>query len=405
MYTKELYDVAIVGAGIVGLATAWQILSRQPVLRIAILDKEESIAAHQTSHNSGVIHSGIYYKPGGSKASNCRRGHALLIEFCQKQAIPFDLCGKVIVATRQEEKHRLNEIYQRGLANGLKGIKLLSAEEVREHEPHVAALAGIWVPQAGIIDYAQVAAKLWELIEAEGGKFYGGHELRAVFAERQDKNLRLLTTAGEIKARYLITAAGLYADKVARMTGVHPKMKIVPFRGEYYRLKKNKESLVKNLIYPVPNPAFPFLGVHYTRMIRGGIEAGPNAVLAFAREGYSRWKINPKELAETLGYTGFLRLARKYWQVGLGELYRSYSKRAFVQALQHLIPEIDYDDLERSGSGVRAQAISSNGNMINEFVITESERVIHVLNAPSPAATSCLSIGSDIADKFFSKIA
>ncbi len=399
------YDVVVVGSGIVGLASAWRILQREPGLSLALIDKEERIAAHQTSHNSGVIHSGIYYKPGGSKALNCRRGHAMMVAFCEEHGVPYELCGKVIVATREEELPRLKDIYQRGLANGLEGIEMLTAAEVREYEPHVAALKGIWVPQAGIVDYARVAQKLMELIEAAGGAFLGGHALQAVsFGESRDKNLHLKTSAGELASRYLITAAGLYADKVARMTGMEPRMKIIPFRGEYYRLVKEKEKLVNNLIYPVPNPDFPFLGVHYTRMMKGGIEAGPNAVLAFAREGYSRWKVHFSELAEVLTYRGFLRLAAKYYRVGWDELHRSYSKRAFVNALRHLIPEVGYEDLERSGAGVRAQAIAPDGSMVNEFVVLENERIIHVLNAPSPAATSSLSIGQDVADKLFSKM-
>ncbi len=399
------YDLAIIGAGIVGLATTWQILRRRSGLRVVVLDKETKPAAHQSSHNSGVLHSGIYYRPGGSKAKNCLRGHALMVEFCRTYGLPFDLCGKVIVATREEERPRLHAIYQRGLTHGLRGIRLLSAAEVKEKEPHVEALEGIWVPQAGIVNYADVAKKLVELIEKLGGEIRGGFSLRAVFAERQKKPLRLQARNGaELTSRYLITAAGLYADKVARMTGVHPPLKIIPFRGEYYRLRREKEYLVNNLIYPVPNPAFPFLGVHYTRRIGGGIEAGPNAVLAFAREGYSRWTVRPVELAETLSYKGFLRLAAKYWRVGLDELHRSYSKKAFVHALQHLIPEVGVEDLERGGAGVRAQAIAPDGSMVNEFVIVEQERVIHVLNAPSPAATSALSIGMDVADRFFVKM-
>ncbi len=399
------YDVAVVGAGIVGLATAWQILRRRRGLRLVVLDKEPGPAAHQTSHNSGVIHSGIYYRPGGSKAKNCLRGHALMVEFCRRYGLPFDLCGKVIVATREEEKPELQAIYRRGLAHGLKGLRLLSAAEVREKEPHVTALQGIWVPQAGIVDYARVAAQLVELIEELGGEVRGGYALRAVFAERQNKSLRLEARSGEeIQTRYLLTAAGLYADKMARMTGMRPGLKIIPFRGEYYRLRREKEHLVNNLIYPVPNPAFPFLGVHYTRKISGGIEAGPNAVLAFAREGYNRWTVRPVELAETLSYGGFLRLAAKYWRTGLDELHRSYSKKAFVRALQHLIPEVGPDDLERNGAGVRAQAIAPDGSMVNEFVILEGERVIHVLNAPSPAATSSLSIGMDVAERLFVKM-
>ncbi len=401
---RATYDVVIVGAGIVGLATAWQILRRRPGLRLALWDKEEQVAAHQTSHNSGVMHSGIYYKPGGTKALNCRKGHAMLMAFCEEHGVPYDLCGKVIVATREEELPRLHAIFDRGRANGLEGIRLLSGEEVKEYEPHVAATAGIYVPQAGIVDYARVAGKLLELIQAKGGVFFGGHALRAVFAERPSRNLRLISPSGEISTRYLITAAGLYADKMARLTGMDPGMKIVPFRGEYYRLRREKEHLVNNLIYPVPNPAFPFLGVHYTRMIGGGIEAGPNAVLAFGREGYSRWDVRFGELAEALTYKGFLRLAAKYWKTGLDELRRSYSKRAFIKALQHLIPEVGYEDLQRSGAGVRAQAIAPDGSMINEFLIRENHRIIHVLNAPSPAATSALSIGQDVADKLFTKM-
>ncbi len=392
-----MYDVTIIGAGIVGLATAWRLLEEKPGLKVAVVDKENTVAAHQSSHNSGVIHSGIYYQPGSLKALNCREGYEALLIFCKEHGIPHEVCGKVIVATRSEERGMLDRIFQRGIANGLKGIEKIGPEALKEIEPHAAGIEAIWVPQAGIISYKSVAEKYRELMTANGGELILGEAVLDI--QSQPKDVIVTTPHIEIKTRLLINCAGLYADKIATMAGQRLDVQVLPFRGEYYVLSKEKQHLVRNLIYPVPNPDFPFLGVHYTRMIEGGIEAGPNAVLAFRREGYSRWDIHPGELAEILTFAGLRRLAAKYWRVELDELHRSFSKRAFVKALQHLVPEVGYDDLERGGSGVRAQAVDKKGNLVDDFYFIENEKMIHVINAPSPAATSSLSIGKTIAKK------
>ena len=395
-------DIAIVGAGIVGLATALQLSRKRPDLKICVLDKEKQVAAHQTGHNSGVIHSGIYYKPGGSKAINCRKGYRYLLDFCEEQEVPHDICGKVIVATRPEEVPLLKGIFERGKANGLEGIRMLSSEEVAEKEPHVSSLAGIWVPQTGIVDFSVVAQKYAFRIQNQGGTLLLGHAFTGM--ERRGNRIIVKSTEGEVDTRMLVNCAGLYADKAARLTGIDPGVMIVPFRGEYYVLSKEKEGLVNNLIYPVPNPNFPFLGVHYTRMMRGGIEAGPNAVLAFRREGYSRWDIDWNEIFETFAYPGFRKVAAKYWKTGIGEIYRSFSKSAFVKALQTLLPEVEGKDLRRGGAGVRAQAIDNQGNLVDDFLIHESPKVLNVLNAPSPAATASLAIGEMVAEKVIKQI-
>jgi L-2-hydroxyglutarate oxidase len=396
------YDMVVIGAGIVGLASALQMLRQRPDLKLAVIDKESEVAAHQSGHNSGVIHSGIYYTPGGSKAINCLRGYGLLLEFCEQYEVPYDLCGKVIVATSQEERPLLRKIFERGQQNGLEGIRMISAEEVKEKEPYVRAVEGIWVPQTGIVDYAVVARKYAQLLEEAGATLLLGHKVLNI---RQDADrLTVETDRGAIGADRLVSCAGLYADKVAEMTGMHTDVRIIPFRGEYYVLSKEKEHYVNNLIYPVPDPNFPFLGVHYTRMMRGGIEAGPNAVLAFRREGYSRWDLNAKELWETLSYSGFRALAVRHWKKGMGEIYRSYSKAAFVRALQHLIPDIGMNDLRRGNAGVRAQAIDPQGNLVDDFLILENERVVNVCNAPSPAATSSLAIGEQVAARVLQKL-
>lgn len=391
-----MYDITIIGAGIVGLATAYRLLQQKPSLKIAVVDKEPEVAAHQTGHNSGVIHSGIYYKPGSQKAQNCREGYAALLEFCRKHDIPHEICGKVIVATRNEELGLLDNILERGLANGLEGIRKISAAELKEIEPHTNGKAAIWVPQAGIISYKRVAEKYLELIQQLEAKAF---LCEKVIGIRSGNPVVVQTEKRELTTRLVINCAGLYADKVAEMAGEKLNLMVIPFRGEYYKLAPEKQYLVRNLIYPVPNPAFPFLGVHYTRMIEGGIEAGPNAVLAFRREGYSRWDIHAGELVEILAFPGFRKLAAKYWRVELDELHRSFSKRAFVKALQHLIPEVGYNDLVRGGSGVRAQAVFRNGELVDDFCIVEKPNFIHVLNSPSPAATSSLAIGKTIARK------
>jgi len=396
------HDITIVGAGIVGLATAYHLSQLRPDLKVAVVEKETTPAAHQTGHNSGVIHSGIYYTPGGSKALNCRRGYHYLLEFAQEHDIPHEVCGKVIVATREWELQSLEHIHKTGQANGLDGIRVISGEECREIEPHVQALRAIWVPQSGIIDYAAVARKYLELATALNTTPYFDQAVESIDCR---KDWVYVTTEKTIlQSRLLINCAGLYSDKIARMTMPEIDLQIIPFRGEYYELVPERQHLVNNLIYPVPNPNFPFLGVHYTRMIHGGIEAGPNAVLAFSREGYSRWDVDIPELIETLSYRGFQRIALQYWRDGLNELYRSFSKAAFVRALQHLIPEVGEADLKRGGAGVRAMAADPQGNLIDDFLFLERDHVINVCNAPSPAATASLAIGETVAHKALGKL-
>jgi L-2-hydroxyglutarate oxidase len=392
-----MYDIIIVGAGIVGLATAYRLQQKMPACSIAIVEKESQIALHQTSNNSGVIHSGIYYKPNSLKAINCVRGVAMLVEFARQHQIPHDICGKIIVATHEDELPLLNNIYERGIQNGLSKIRKISAREAQTIEPHVRCVAAIHVPYTGIISYRAVAEKLSQIVQQQGGQLLLNHKVENIIVS--NNSISVETNQGIVKGKFLISCAGLYADKIARLT--HPELDflIVPFRGEYYMLKKEKEYLVKNLIYPVPNPDFPFLGVHFTRMIQGGIEAGPNAVLAFRREGYRKTDFNFSELAEILMYPGFQKISRKYWRTGWMELKRSFSKKLFTQTLQKLIPELQEDDLIPGGAGVRAQAVDYKGNMIDDFYFLESKRVIHVCNAPSPAATSSLSIGLTIAEK------
>ncbi|WP_026135428.1 L-2-hydroxyglutarate oxidase [Nafulsella turpanensis] len=390
-----MYDIIVIGGGIVGLATALQLQKQKPKLRILILEKEKQLAAHQTGHNSGVIHSGIYYKPGSLKARNCFNGYHQLLSFCREEEIPFELCGKIIVATSQEELQPLENIYQRGIANGLNDIKKLQKEELHEYEPHVNGIAGLFVPQTGIINYKRVAQKYAEKLQEGGATILLMHEVRNI--RQRSHGTEVITNRGTFTSKLMINCAGLYSDKVARMTGQSMDLKIVPFRGEYYELAPEKQHLVRNLIYPVPDPNFPFLGVHFTRMIEGGIEAGPNAVLAFAREGYKKSDINLAELAETLSWPGFQKVAGKYWKTGMGEMYRSFSKAAFTKALQKLMPEIRESDLKPGGAGVRAQACDRDGGLLDDFLILESRGVVNVCNAPSPAATSSLAIGETVA--------
>ncbi|MGD1893188.1 MAG: L-2-hydroxyglutarate oxidase [Cyclobacteriaceae bacterium] len=390
------YDIVIIGGGIVVLATALKIKEQQPQLKLAVLDKEKQVAAHQTGHNSGVIHSGVYYKPGSLKAKNCVRGYDMLIEFCDQHEISYELCGKVIVATNPKEQPQLDTIQSRGKANGLTGLKRLAKEEIAKYEPHVNGLEAIFVPQTGIIDYKAVSQKYAKLMQEKDGK---------LFLDRKVLDIRthvggstIITNHGTFTTRVVVNCAGLYSDKIASMMREDVNVKIVPFRGEYYELKEDKQYLVKNLIYPVPDPNFPFLGVHFTRMIQGGIEAGPNAVLAFRREGYTKTDVNFSELSETLRWPGFQKVARKYWQTGMGEMYRSFSKSAFTKALQHLIPDIREEDLIPGEAGVRAQACDREGGLLDDFKIMEDEYAVHVLNAPSPAATSSLSIGQTVSE-------
>lgn len=392
-----LYDIAIIGGGIVGLATGLKILNERPELKIALFEKEDQLAKHQTGNNSGVIHSGLYYKPGSLKATNCIRGYHELIDFCKEEKIPFEITGKVVVATREEQKPLLDTLLERGLANGLTGTRKITLEELKEYEPHCAGVAALHVPQTGIVDYYQVALAYGRKILQKGGEIFLSHKVLEINSKEAINHIE--TSKGKFEAKLVINCAGLYSDKVAKLTDEQIKdVKIIPFRGEYYKLKQDKEYLVKNLIYPVPDPNFPFLGVHFTRMKKGGVEAGPNAVLAFKREGYKKSQISIPELSETLAWPGFQKVAAKYWKTGFGELYRSFSKSAFTKALQELIPEIQESDLVDGGAGVRAQACDRTGGLLDDFAIRESDHAINVLNAPSPAATSSLSIGGTVAE-------
>ncbi|KMQ65577.1 hydroxyglutarate oxidase [Chryseobacterium angstadtii] len=388
------YDIIIVGAGLVGLATAYQAKLKNPGSRILVLEKEQDVALHQSGHNSGVIHSGIYYKPGSLKAKNCIEGYNTVINFAEKYGIKYDLCGKIIVASSQEELPLLDNIYKRGVENGLQNLQYLSRDEFREIEPHCEGIKAIKVPQTGIIDYPGIAAKIKELFEELGGEVKFNHEVKGII----DSGSEIIVKAGvsEFKAKKLVSCAGLYSDKITKMTNKENDVVIIPFRGEYYKIKDEKKYLVKHLIYPVPDPSFPFLGVHFTRMIDGNIEAGPNAVLAFKKEGYNFFDFNFEETMQTLMWPGFRKIVAKYGKTGMGEMHRSLSKSAFTKALQKLMPEIQESDLIPGGSGVRAQACDRNGGLIDDFDIVKNGNIIHVRNAPSPAATSCLAIGNKI---------
>lgn len=389
-------DVAIIGGGIVGLATAWQLTRRHPGKQVLVLEKEADVAHHQTGHNSGVLHSGIYYKPGSLKAVNCREGKLAMQAFCEEEGLPYDVCGKVIVAVDESERPALERIHERGLANGVK-CELIDVPRLRELEPHAAGIQAIHVPEAGIVDYKLVCERLAEKIREAGGEII--HHCKVRGMPLHDGRVVLETTQGDYEAAYAINCAGLHSDRVTKLSGQPVEAKIVPFRGEYYELVPEAEHLCRNLIYPVPDPKFPFLGVHFTRMIHGGIECGPNAVLAFAREGYKKTDINLRDLFESLTYPGFLRMAMKHWKMGLGEQWRSFSKAAFVKALQRLMPEIQKEHLRPAPAGVRAQALNREGSLVDDFVIAESERVLNVCNAPSPAATASLNIGRLIVEK------
>lgn len=392
---NNTYDIAIIGGGIVGTAVALSIL-KQKKLDVLLLDKESSLAAHQTGNNSGVIHSGLYYKPGSLKAKNCALGREMMYSFCKEHNIPFNKCGKIVIATSQNEIPALNLLEERGNANGLVGIKRLSSEIIKEYEPYANGIDGLFVPQTGIVDYVSVTNKYAELILSLGGEIKTDSMLAAVIKEEND--LILLTQEEEYKTKFIVNCAGLHSDRVARLCGVDPKLKIIPFRGEYYKLKKGKEYLVNNLIYPVPDTNFPFLGVHFTRMMKGGVEAGPNAVLALKREGYKKTDFSFVDLLDMKIYPGFWKMAAKFYKMGFQEFRRSFSKQLFLQSLQKLIPEIQLDDIEVGGAGVRAQALERDGKLVDDFRIVEAERMVHVLNAPSPAATASLSIGKTISE-------
>lgn len=392
----KVFDCTIIGGGIVGLSTAMILGRRQPGLSILLLEKEDDLALHQTGRNSGVIHSGIYYKPGSFKAKFAREGSRTMVGFCQEHGLKYDICGKVIVATEERELPLLEKLFQRGLENELQ-VTRLSAEEVREIEPHVACLSGVKVPTTGIVNYRKVAAKYAELAKNQGAAIQFGVCVRSV--RHSGQTLFIQTDQGEFQSRFVVNCAGLHSDRVAAAFGANPTAKIVPFRGEYYELIPDRHHLVKGLIYPVPNPAFPFLGVHFTRMIEGGVHAGPNAVLAFKREGYHKSDFRLADFLDTMTYAGFWKLARKHLREGFMEIRRSLSKALFVRSLQRLIPEIQSNDLVPSHAGVRAQALLPDGQLVDDFLIVKGPRSLHVCNAPSPAATASLQIGEAIADQ------
>jgi L-2-hydroxyglutarate oxidase len=390
-------EVAIIGGGIVGLATAYHFTRQFPGQSLVLLEKESELAAHQTGRNSGVLHSGIYYKPGSLRARNCRQGKEAMQEFCAAEGVDFEICGKVIVAVDASELPALERIYERGQANGVV-CEMIGPERLRELEPHAAGVRAIHVPETGIVNYKQACARLAAKIQNAGGKIVTGARVESM-SPATDGGTVLETTAGPFQARWTINCAGLHSDRVAKMSGDASDARIVPFRGEYFALRPEARHLVRNLIYPVPDPSFPFLGVHFTRMIEGGVECGPNAVLAFAREGYSKTDLNVRDLFETLSYSGFQKLAAKYWRTGLQEMWRSVSKAAFVRALARLLPDIRAEHLDPAPSGVRAQALASDGSLVEDFMIVQTGRVINVANAPSPAATAALNIGRMIVEQ------
>ena len=391
---EKSFDIIVIGGGIIGTATSLS-LKKNSKSKILLIESESKLASHQTGNNSGVIHSGLYYKPNSLKAKNCTEGRELLYKFCEENSIQYEKCGKIVVATSDHELDSLDELYRRGLANGLTGIKKLGADEIKKYETHANGIAGLLVQETGIVDYSKVTneyAKIFLLMD-------GMIETNCKFLSLKVSGSELIvsTSKGEYKTKFLVNCGGLYSDRIAKLCGVNPRLQIVPFRGEYYKLKKEKEYLVKNLIYPVPDPRFPFLGVHFTRMMKGGVEAGPNAVLAFKRDGYTKKDFSAIDVSQMFFYSGFWKMAAKYYKMGFGEFYRSFSKKAFVNALQKLIPKIREEDIESGGAGVRAQALESDGKLVDDFRIVEAKKMVHVLNAPSPAATASLSIGKIIA--------
>ena len=394
------YDLTIIGGGILGLATALKLSAAHPSLRLMILEKETELARHQTGNNSGVIHSGLYYRPGSLKARSCVAGRKELIGFCDENAIPYEICGKVVVATNEAELPRLEELHRRGVANGLQGLEVIGPEKLKELEPYASGIKGLHVPETGIVDYRKVAAAYAEKIRNAGGDIRLSQRVVGILDRPEE--IVLQTSGGDYRTKHLINCCGLQSDIVAQMMGGadgnEEEHRIIPFRGEYYKIAPERQFLVRNLIYPVPDPTFPFLGVHFTRMAKGGVEAGPNAVFAYAREGYRHTDINLGDLWRTLSFRGFWAITGKYWQTGFGELYRSLSKSAFVRALQKLLPEIRESDLVPGGAGVRAQAVSASGALVDDFVIRQGRNAIHVLNAPSPGATASLAIGRQICE-------
>lgn len=391
------YDFTIVGAGIVGLSTAYKLSLEFPDLDILVLEKENQVAAHQTGNNSGVIHSGIYYEPNSYRAKNCIEGRHQLVNFCREYDVDYEICGKVIVATDEDDLPKLDEIYETGKTNDIEGIQKIDSKEVSEIEPYVNSVEGIHVPCSGIVDYTGVCQQLRTLIEEDGHTVAFDQEVKKI--DNSDDNLTITTGSKTFNSKYLINCAGLYSDHVAESAGVFPDIQIVPFRGEYFELKPEAQHFVNGLIYPMPNPAFPFLGVHFTKMVGGTIECGPNAVFAFEREGYDKLSFDLEETIETLNFPGFQKLAQEHWKMGLDELYRSFSKKAFVEGLQDLIPAIRPEHLQKSPAGVRAMALKPNGEILSDFHYEVTNNEIHVLNAPSPAATAGLAIGDEIVQR------
>jgi len=391
----QSFDVIVIGGGIVGLASAYSVLEQNAGLRLVVIEKENTLAAHQTGRNSGVIHSGLYYKPGSLKAQNCRNGYKLLLEFCAKEEVAYEICGKIVVATKTEEFSRLEELAIRGKANGLSRIRHLSESEIKDHEPHCAGRRGLFVPETGIIDYKQMCEKLAVRITALGGEIRLGEKIESISSSLGRQ--RVSTSHSSYDSKVVVVCAGLQADRLASKMDRNLDLRILPFRGEYFSLKPSAQKLVKNLIYPTPDPAFPFLGVHFTRMIDGSIECGPNAVLALAREGYLKTDFSIRDIWETITWPGFRHVARRHWKTGLGEYKRSIFKSAFVAALQRLVPEITKDDLVPAAAGIRAQACSRVGGLLDDFEIRTIGSTVHICNAPSPAATACLSIGEHVA--------
>jgi len=391
----EAANILVIGGGLVGLAAAWRVQQRRPGARIVVLEKENRVGAHQSGRNSGVLHAGLYYRPGSYKARLAVRGIRQMIAFCRDEGIPHEVCGKIVAAATEEEVPRLRALFERGMANGLRGLEWLEAERIAEFEPHARGAAAIRVPEEGIVDYIAVCERLAEKVRAGGGQVQLRARTRSLRREKGEWIAE--TTAGAFRGRFLINCAGLHADRVARMAGARPRLRIVPFRGEYRRLKPSRRGLVRNLIYPTPDPRFPFLGVHFTRLIHGGVEAGPNAVLAFAREGYNFWTIHLRDLAEALSFPGLWRFLAKYPAMARRELAQSLSERRFCRALQRLVPEIRPEDLEPGGAGVRAQAMLPDGRLAEDFHIERQPGALHVLNAPSPAATASLAIGEHLA--------
>ena len=392
------YDLIIAGGGIVGLASTWRILERNPGYRVLLIEKEAALARHQTGRNSGVLHSGIYYKPGSDKAALCLEGYTQMIDFAREHGVPYDICGKVIVATQEEEIPRLNALHERAAQNGLAGVERLDRRGLREIEPEATGLAALRVPQTGIIDYPAVCARLADRIRALGGEIQTGERLVKISGGRGGKTIETASGARHESA-FFLNCGGVYSDRIARLDGADPGMSIVPFRGEYYSLRADAPALVRHLIYPVPDPAFPFLGVHFTRMIGGGTECGPNAVLALGREAYGRFDINLPDTAEILANGGFRILAKRHWRMGWMEFRRSWSKALFAEALQRLVPGVRADMLEPREAGIRAQAMRADGSLVDDFHFAQGEGSLHVLNAPSPAATAALAIGARIAER------